>query len=217
MEDDEVASDRFNTEMWTRVLFGWTSITKEAAAGQLRRVQWLHARGVVPGCTKDAMDEAQECCRLKRAQWFQATGRALDVSHVFDHKAQGGYLAVVQCLYSCRDHETTWAMECAAMNGHLEVVQWLHENRKEKCTSVATDMAAMTGRLEVVKWLQANCTEGCTANTVDEAIMNGHVHIVQWLRDSLGHVTCSREVKRVAAARGHVNMVGWLHDHGSCV
>lgn len=29
---------------------------------------------------------------------------------------------------------STSAMDLAAANGHLEVVKWLHENRKEGCT-----------------------------------------------------------------------------------
>lgn len=29
---------------------------------------------------------------------------------------------------------STKAMDLAAANGHLEVVQWLHENRNEGCT-----------------------------------------------------------------------------------
>ena len=54
-------------------------------------------------------------------------------------------------------------MDYAAMNGHLNVVQWLHENRKsqvEGCSTDAMDGAAMNGHLEVVKWLRANLREG---------------------------------------------------------
>jgi ankyrin repeat protein len=36
-------------------------------------------------------------------------------------------------------------MHWAARNGHLEVVQWLHENRKEGCTINAMNWAAECG------------------------------------------------------------------------
>lgn len=54
-------------------------------------------------------------------------------------------------------------MTCAARNGYLEFVKWLHYNRKEGCTKKAMDLAAMNGNLEVVKFLHYNRTEGCTA------------------------------------------------------
>ena len=57
---------------------------------------------------------------------------------------------------------STFAMNGAAENGHLEVVKWLHENRTEGCTTYAMDFAVEKGHLEVVKWLHENRTEGCT-------------------------------------------------------
>jgi len=51
---------------------------------------------------------------------------------------------------------TTWAMDSAASNGHLEVIKWLHTNRTEGCTYKAMDWASLKGHLEVVKWLRDN-------------------------------------------------------------
>ena len=48
------------------------------------------------------------------------------------------------------------------MNGHLEVVNFLHENRTEGCTERAMNWAAENGHLDVVKFLHENRTEGCT-------------------------------------------------------
>ena len=41
-------------------------------------------------------------------------------------------------------------MNLAANSGHLEVVQWLHDNRSEGCTTDAMDRAAGKGHFEVV-------------------------------------------------------------------
>ena len=53
-------------------------------------------------------------------------------------------------------------MDRAAKNGHLKMVQWLHNHRKEGCTTVAMDWAAENGHLEIVQWLHQNRNEGCT-------------------------------------------------------
>jgi ankyrin repeat protein len=47
-------------------------------------------------------------------------------------------------------------MNYAAMNGHLDVVRWLHEKISEGCTTRAMDYAARNGHIEVVKWLRDN-------------------------------------------------------------
>lgn len=44
---------------------------------------------------------------------------------------------------------STAAMDQAAKNGHLDVVQFLHYNRQEGCTGGAMDMASRNGYLEV--------------------------------------------------------------------
>ena len=52
-------------------------------------------------------------------------------------------------------------MNWAAQGGHLEVVEFLHFNRSEGCTTLAMDRAAEEGHLEVVEFLNLNRTEGC--------------------------------------------------------
>jgi hypothetical protein len=47
-------------------------------------------------------------------------------------------------------------MDWAAENGHLQVVEWLHENRTEGCTTNAMDSATHNGHLHVVEWLHEN-------------------------------------------------------------
>jgi hypothetical protein len=92
------------------------------------------------------------------------------------------HLTVVQWLHANRKEGcTTDAMDYAARNGHLTVVQWLHANRKEGCTTGAMDSAARNGHLPVVQWLHANRSERCTAATMDAALLHGRVCVVQWL------------------------------------
>lgn len=46
---------------------------------------------------------------------------------------------------------TVRAMDGAAGGGHLELVQWLAANRRERCTNAAFDMAAAGGHLDVIQ------------------------------------------------------------------
>ncbi|ETL86474.1 hypothetical protein L917_14092, partial [Phytophthora nicotianae] len=67
--------------------------------------------------------------------------------------------------------------------GHLNVIQWLHANRTEGCTTDAMNRAAWNGHLDIIQWLHPNRTEGCTTEAMDWAAKNGHLHVVQWLQN----------------------------------
>jgi ankyrin repeat protein len=64
----------------------------------------------------------------------------------------------------------------------LEIVEWLHKNRKEGCTTWAMDWAARNGHLEVVEFLHKNRNEGCTHYAMEWAAMNGNLEVVEYLR-----------------------------------
>lgn len=62
-------------------------------------------------------------------------------------------------------------MEGAAECGHLNMVQWLHE---QGCASSAQamDLAAENNHLQVVQWLHINRTEGCTGSALITSAQN---------------------------------------------
>ncbi|GMF22467.1 unnamed protein product [Phytophthora lilii] len=109
---------------------------------------------------------------------------------------------------------TTSAMDQAATYYHIDVVQWLHENRKEGCTAAAIDGAAANGHFGMVKWLFKHRTEGCTTKAMDMAAQNGHLDVVRWLHY---HVRdgCTTEAMDSAACAGHLRGCQWLHTHRS--
>ncbi|GAB9472118.1 hypothetical protein Gpo141_00009306 [Globisporangium polare] len=132
---------------------------------------------------------------------------------------------------------TPSAMNLAAANGQLEIVQWLHENHWQGCTTEAMDLAASQNHLYVVKWLHENRCEGCTTRAIDWAVANDHVDMVKWLfanrheghtQDAL-HEVCSvemlellRELRvpgysvkciRTAISQGDFARILFLHSH----
>jgi hypothetical protein len=84
---------------------------------------------------------------------------------------------VVKKLYKSKIHTWNWASK----NGNLEIVEWLHENKKEGCTSDTMDLASQNGHLKVVEFLHYNRTEGCTTWVMNYASDYGHLKVVEFL------------------------------------
>lgn len=104
-----------------------------------------------------------------------------------DGAAGGGHLKVVEFLHENRTEGcTTDAMDTAARFGHLEMAKWLHEHREEGCSTDAMDFAAAGGRLEMIQWLHANRQEGCTRQAMADATQCGHVKIMEFLNVHVG-------------------------------
>lgn len=91
-----------------------------------------------------------------------------------DLGARNGHMHIVKEVASTFSDQ---AMVLAAAQGHLEMVQWLHQNRGEGATVDALDLAATFGRLEVVEWLHENRKEGCTTRAMDGAARNNHLDV----------------------------------------
>lgn len=64
-----------------------------------------------------------------------------------------------------------------------EVVQWLYNNRSERCTQAAGDWAAGNGHTGVLSWLVSKRLVGYSPRAVDWATKNGHSETVALLED----------------------------------
>ncbi|KAL3657617.1 hypothetical protein V7S43_017421 [Phytophthora oleae] len=144
--------------------------------------------------------------------------RKADISdHGFDWSmriaATEGFLGIVKWLTAYRPEMkiSTRVMDAAALRGHLEVVQWLHENRSEGCSVHAMDSAAAGGHLDVVKWLHEKRTEGCTTGAMDTAAAGGHLTTVQWLWVNRTE-GCTTVAVDFAIYNGHFPVVKWFSE-----
>lgn len=72
-------------------------------------------------------------------------------------------------------------MDLASSLGHLHLVQWLHENRSEGCTTNAMDCAAYNGHLDVIKFLHSHRKEGKSKITQEICLRRGHSEIAEFL------------------------------------
>ncbi len=131
----------------------------------------------------------------------EKTSTSLDNYRSGDIAAYYGYLSLIK--HNINLLFTKDAMNWVAERDHLDVVKWLHQNRKEGCTTNAMDLAANNGHLDVVKWLHRNRREGCTKAAMTGAAGNGHLEIVEWLhrnrkeRDCFIHKTTREDVQHM--------------------
>ncbi|RLN98927.1 hypothetical protein BBJ28_00014959 [Nothophytophthora sp. Chile5] len=201
--------------------FSERSMSVAAENGDLRMVQWLHSEfGNAPG-----VELFRKPSRIRRGNNKSHRG-------AIDKAARNGHLEVVKFLHSLSvstpsaistlnkrpgteegaepDGHRPWAthraMDSAASNGHLEMVQWLHANRSEGCTTDAMHDAAANGHLEVVQWLYANQPEGCTKREVFSEAATSHWDHLMWLRKKRSPFGANEHI----VFRDHRGVAQWL-------
>jgi ankyrin repeat protein len=79
------------------------------------------------------------------------------------HVKKNGHILGNRDMYQALNHLSgqlgSDAMNWAAMNGHLEIVKWLHTNRTEGCAETAMKLALENSHLEIIEWLHASKIE----------------------------------------------------------
>ncbi|KAF0720839.1 Aste57867_34 [Aphanomyces stellatus] len=124
-----------------------------------------------------------------------------------DNAATNGHLDMVQYFHDKPNSNcTTRAMDGAAANGHLEVVQFLHDHRTEGCTTDAIDEAAEHGHNSIVRFLLAKRNEGGTVKAMNAYVAKGDITMVKLLATN----KCSSSSVNIAASFGHLDIVEYL-------
>ncbi|KAG3152071.1 hypothetical protein PI126_g10686 [Phytophthora idaei] len=70
-------------------------------------------------------------------------------------------LQLVMKIYGDSNSWTSGAMDGAAANDRLDVVQWLHDHRSEGCSAAAKDKVVANSHLKMAVWLWKNYTTTC--------------------------------------------------------
>ncbi|KAF0720833.1 Aste57867_28 [Aphanomyces stellatus] len=171
---------------------------------------------------------------LRRNRKWAAVSTWCQHLYLVDVLAGEGNHDLVTLLLGHQAEYTEAAIDNAASNGHLAMVEYFHIKAESKCTTKAMDGAAANGHLEVVQFLHDHRTEGCTSDAMDEAAAHGHDSIVRFLaakRNECGSVKamntyvtrgdlamvkviainkCSSGNVNLAASLGHLEIVQYL-------
>ena len=149
--------------------------------------------------------------------------------------AEGGHVSTIKALQSCGESDLERATDnggtaamLAALNGHVEVVQFLHTvgcdlDKADNDGWTAGILAAQNCHLEVVKFLhRAGCdldkanNDGTTAGIL--VAKNGHLEVVQFLHragcDLDKANNAGDTAGSLAAWNGHLEVVKFLHTAG---
>lgn len=101
---------------------------------------------------------------------------------------------------------TEAAMDGAAANDHLDVLEYLHANSTKGCTGAAIVRAATNGQEEVVRWLLEHRATECLSRDTTSGTSGGSRASSTRLRTS---IVAAMEG---AAKNGHMAVVRLLHD-----
>uniref|UniRef100_A0AAV1UXA2 Ankyrin repeat protein n=1 Tax=Peronospora matthiolae TaxID=2874970 RepID=A0AAV1UXA2_9STRA len=205
-------------------LMGWAVRYSDVlnSTSKLDIIQWVADNYSVSALAQVKTDDLSRACApvlmYLKMRWLAT--KALEDPRLVDLMANMGKMDVLRVLLDREDGEmevvrcTSDAMDGAAANGHLAVVQYLHDQRAVGCTVKAMDSAARNGYLEVVRFLHTRRTEGCTVAAMNGAARNGHLDVVQFLH---GHRSegCSTAAMDGAAAGGFLSIMQFLHENRS--
>lgn len=99
----------------------------------------------------------------------------------------------------------------AAINGNVDVLMWLYDNHKTRCTCLAVYMPAANGHLEVLKWLYSKglCSE-FFGDAIIHAADKGHFETVKWLYKNIRDSRVENAMVN-AAGNGNLEIVKWLY------
>ncbi|KAJ8329748.1 hypothetical protein O5D80_001948 [Batrachochytrium dendrobatidis] len=184
-----------------RILLDASSVNKALAVGTVEVVWWLIADHQESIRTHKAFRDIQDMC---------ATHGQLNMLQYVVHHRIGHSL-------------THAAMDGAAANGHINVVEWIHVQSETGCIESlsmaaascnAMDDAAANGHLDIVKFLHYNRVEGCTVRAMDKSAAQGQLDIVMFLH-AYRKEGCTHLAFDGAASNGHLEVVIFLHNHRS--
>ncbi|KAL4117293.1 hypothetical protein PRIC2_011285 [Phytophthora ramorum] len=184
-----------------------------AARGDVAMMQWL-LTFQPGGLVTRAVEQAARNGQLQVLRWLKDNH-----DHVFwganelRYAVEGNHLDVVRWLQEhTRPPTKLRAMNLAAANGNLELIQWLYQVRHEASSSAAAKAAkaAAGGHFEVLLFLHNKRSEGCTMDAAVNASRNEHVEILQWFFRFYPRMI-HREKVIVFAKRYNYYLMDWLH------
>lgn len=111
---------------------------------------------------------------------------------------------------------TTRAIDKAAANNHLAILNWFHSNNYPvKYTEYAIDNAARYGHLMVLDWFKIN---GYPLKYTKEAIENaagyGQVAVLDWFHSNNYPLKYTGDAIAFAAENNHLAVLDWFRNNG---
>lgn len=196
---------------WSSETLGWA-----ANAGNIQCMVWLRLNGCP--LDGDTLDLAAGGGRIDVLRWLFDAGCQTS-SHAISSAASVGS---IECMAFLRDHGCGWSVGwwngeycCAAVNGHVAALQWLHENKCPRVVgrrnNLVMNEAVRYGKLDSMQWLLANGWK-LDLNCWYMAIVFDQLPAMEWLFE---HKCPGQRISiEIAARSGRVDAVKLFMNRG---
>lgn len=136
-----------------------------------------------------------------------------------EYACRSGNLELVKWLTDGLGLEYLFAIDEAALFGHLETVKWLHENRPSYGTEEAIDSAANEdheNETHVIEWLLENRNDGFTEEALFAAARNDNLDLLKLLFEKNPSVLTgdvAYEILKITDESGNLEIIKWLQEN----
>lgn len=157
--------------------------------------------------------------RIKYIRWALENGADVNYNGI-THIVEKGRLDILKVIYTKQQPKSYSVRigEVAALNGHLNFIEWLNENNCVISKKLAK-RAATGGHLQIIQLLEklTNIGQHRRVEYVKCAVMKGHIHILEWVRiQNKGEVFRDDNAywSRFAVSYGQLEVLKWFYQHG---
>ena len=128
--------------------------------------------------------EVAETNKLELLKWAREEKKCEWDQRTINAAARQGNMEMVKYCVANECPIGTMACECAAENGHLEVLKYLREEVKAPCDSVTAAWAALKGHLHILEHLVERKYDKYSGIACTFAAENGHLDCLKYLHET---------------------------------
>jgi hypothetical protein len=173
--------------------------------GHLDIIEWMHKKGL----STRVVHSASLYGHLHILEWGYKNGYNQLNSRVLENGAALNRLDIMQWAYERGAPLPPDLCETAAFYGHLEALEWAHNNKLTLGKTGA--IAAAKGYLKILQWTEDQ------GEKIDEKIFraaaaSGQLAVLQWVRSK--NVQLDVTICHIAALAGHLHILQWARENG---
>jgi len=190
LPDEAAAGGKIEVLDWLKEIKGVPSkagVLKAISEGKIETLEWLKDNNLLV-VDREMIDEAVRRDKVVILDWFykNTSPKIAPSQGALNVAALAGFL---DPLIWVADHypglyPSEEGRNWAAMNGKLNVVQWLFRETGKLPTQYGINMAARNGRLDVIKWVVGKNPDLLPDERgIEWAVENNRLDLLRWMKE----------------------------------